>query len=147
MNSPAFHLPVFAALAVAFTPLAAKADNWYAWRGPDQAGTSAEKFTNAFKEAPLWRVDIAGRGAPVVMDGHVYLFGYRGEGPLMAETLSCFDDKTGKLLWEERFPDFLTDNSYGRYSIGSPAIDPVSGNVYVLSTAGELAGLTRARKP
>ena len=146
MNLPAPRLPVFAALALAFTPLAALADNWYAWRGPDQVGASAEKFTNAFKPEPLWRVDIAGRGAPVVMDGHVYLFGYRGEGPLMAETLSCFEDKTGKLLWEERFPDFLTDNSYGRYSIGSPAIDPETGNVYLLSTAGELAGLTRDGK-
>ena len=146
MNFAAPRFPSLAALALVLAPLAAVAENWYAWRGPDQVGSSVEKFTNAFNETPLWRVDVSGRGAPVVADGHVYLFGYRGEGPLMAETLSCFEDKTGKLLWEERFPDFLTDNSYGRYSIGSPAVDPATGNVYLLSTAGELAGLTRDGK-
>lgn len=146
MNSRAPRLLSLAALLLTHAPLASRADNWYAWRGPDQAGTSAEKFTNGFKEEPLWRVDISGRGAPVVADGHVYLFGYRGEGELIAETLSCFDPATGKLLWEERFPDFLTDNSYARYSIGSPAVDPATGNVYLLSTAGELAGLTKDGK-
>lgn len=146
MNSPASRLPSLAALFLAFTPLAAVADNWYSWRGPDQVGASVEKFTNAFEEKPLWRVDISSRGAPVAAEGQVYLFGYKGEAELMAETLSAFEEKTGKLLWEVRFPDFLTDNSYGRYSIGSPVIDPVGGNIFVLSTAGELAAVSKAGK-
>lgn len=120
-----------------------RADNWYSWRGPGQDGCSAEKYAeNAFGEKPLWVHDVSSRGAPVIADGHVYLFGYRGEGASIAETLSCFEETTGRLIWEERFPDFLSDNAYARYAIGSPAIDPDTGSVYVLSTAGELAGFT-----
>ena len=35
-----------------------------------------------------------------------------------------------------RVNDFLSDNIYARYSIGSPTVDPETGNIYWLSTAG-----------
>lgn len=126
---------------------AVKADNWYSWRGPGQDGKSAEVYAeNSFKETPEWTFPISARGAPVIADGRLFLFSYKGSGPEMAEYLICIDTKTGKQLWEQRFPDFLSDNAYSRYAIGSPAIDPETGNVYLLSTAGELAGMDRDGK-
>ena len=39
------------------------------------------------------------------------------------------------------FQRFLSDTVYDRYSIGSPVIDRETGNVYVLTTAGEFVAL------
>jgi outer membrane protein assembly factor BamB len=125
-----------AALSLTLSP--ALADNWYSWRGPTQDGRSAEKYAkNAFNEKPVWKYDISSRGAPVVADGRVFLFGYHGHGSQLVETLTCLEEKTGKKLWEKTFADFLSDNAYTRYAIGSPTIDPETGLVYLLTTPGE----------
>lgn len=139
------------ALCLAALTLAAsvaRADNWYSWRGPTQDGRSAETFEkNVFNETPLWRADISARGCPVVADGQVYVFGYNdGDTEKITEILACYDQKTGKLLWEKRFPDYLSDNAYKRYSVGSPAVDPATGNVYFLTTNGEFAAYTKEGK-
>ncbi len=119
------------------TKTAAGADNWYSWRGPFQNGSSTEKYeTNAFNEKPLWTVSLSGRGAPVIHGDRVYLFGYHGTGRNLVETLTCFDAATGKQLWEKAFADFLSDNAYSRYAIGSPTVDPATGNIFLLTTPG-----------
>lgn len=51
------------------------------------------------------------------------------------------------MIWEQRFNDFLSDTVYERYSIGSPVIDRETGNVYVLTTAGEFVGFTGDGEP
>ena len=146
MNDPRFfssaRLCAAASLLLTLSP--AVADNWYSWRGPSQDGRSAEKYgKHAINEKPLWMYDISSRGAPVIADGRVFLFGYHGEGSALVETLTCLDDKTGKLLWEKTFPDFLSDNAYTRYSIGSPTVDAETGLVYVLTTPGEFVCVDR----
>ncbi len=147
MNSSALRLPAVASLLLAFTPLAAVADDWYSWRGPTQDGRSAEKYDeNVFPESPDWTFDIAARGAPVIANGRIFLFFYKGEGATQAEGLACFDEKTGKLLWEKRLPDFLSDNAYSRYAIGSPTVDKETGLIYLMSTAGELVAVDRDGK-
>jgi outer membrane protein assembly factor BamB len=45
-------------------------------------------------------------------------------------------------MWEQRLNNFLSDIVYERYSIGSPVIDRETGNVYVLTTAGEFVAFT-----
>ncbi|HWB06782.1 MAG TPA: PQQ-binding-like beta-propeller repeat protein [Verrucomicrobiales bacterium] len=131
-----------AALVLTLSP--AFADNWYGWRGPSQDGRSAEKYAKqAFKEQPLWKYDLQSRGSPVAANGRVFVFGYHGEGELLQETLTCLDAKTGKRLWEKTFSDFLSDVSYSRYAIGAPAIDPETGNVYLVSQAGEFVCVDR----
>jgi outer membrane protein assembly factor BamB len=125
-----------AALCLTFT--SALADNWYSWRGPTQDGRSAEKYgKQAFNEKPLWTYDISSRGSLVGMDGRLFVYGYHGEGDTVQETLTCLDANTGKRLWEKTYSDFLSDNSYSRYSIGHAAIDAETGNVYMITTAGE----------
>ncbi|MDB6068905.1 MAG: Pyrrolo-quinoline quinone repeat-containing protein, partial [Verrucomicrobiales bacterium] len=147
MNFSASRFLPLTALALVLAPLAAHADEWFSWRGPSQDGRSAEKYEqNVFGDAPDWTYDISGRGGPVIAGGRVFLFSYRGEGADQAEGLTCFDAKTGKMLWEKRLPDFLSDNSYSRYAIGSPTVDPESGNIFLMSTAGELVAVDRDGK-
>ena len=127
---------------------AVPAKGWLAWRGPQQNGTSLEKNLPGKLDPknPLWRVDFPGQSTPVIANGHVYIMGYLGEGPDLQEGISCFDAETGKLLWEKRYNDFLSDTIYLRYATSSPAVDPETGNVYMQGTQGILAALTAAGK-
>ena len=121
-------------------------EGWHNWRGPDQTGTSRE--TGLFEsvtlngEGHLWTYELHGRGTPVIAGDRLYTLGYRGEGADLQEVLVCLNARTGKLIWEEGFNDFLSDIIYNRYSIGSPTIDPETGFVYMLSTAGEMTAFT-----
>lgn len=124
----------------------AAVEGWLHWRGPFQNGTSPETGLPDTVEvggrSELWTYDIAGRGTPVIANGRVYAFGYRGEGPDLQEFLSCLDEKTGKLLWEIGFNDYLSDTVYNRYSIGSPTVDSETGNIYLQSTCGRTMCVT-----
>jgi outer membrane protein assembly factor BamB len=117
---------------------------WLAWRGPQQNGTSVEAGLpdKVDSSAPLWAIDLPGRGTPVINGNKVYVLGYEGAGPDLQQVLRCVEADSGKTIWEERFNDFLSDTVYDRYSIGSPVIDRETGNVYVLTTAGEFVAFT-----
>lgn len=127
------------------------ARGWLNWRGPLQTGVSLEKNLPAEwvlnGKNHLWTCDLAGRGAPVIANGKVYAFGYKGEGQELQERLVCLDAETGKLEWERRFSDFLSDIIYDRYTIGSPIVDAETGNVYVMTAAGIFACFTADGKP
>jgi prepilin-type N-terminal cleavage/methylation domain-containing protein len=75
---------------------------------------------------------------PVIADGRLFINGYLGDGPELQEAVRCFDAATGKLIWEHRESDFLSDTIYLRYATSSPTVDPETGNVYVLFTQGLL---------
>ncbi|MHC4910167.1 MAG: outer membrane protein assembly factor BamB family protein [Planctomycetota bacterium] len=128
----------------AFADEAAAVDDraWTNWRGPRQNGTSSETGLPASCEPggpdELWTLDLAGRGTPAVANGRVYAMGYRGTGADLRELLLCLDERSGRVLWEHGFNDFLSDIIYDRYSIGAPTIDPETGNVYCLTTPGLL---------
>jgi outer membrane protein assembly factor BamB len=124
------------------------ADDWLSWRGPHQNGTSDDACPPVAIDPakPLWSVPISGRGTPVIADGLVFAMGYQGEGATCVEMLVCLDERDGTVLWQELFPDFLSDVVYSRYSIGSPTIDPETGNVYCQTTPGRVLGYTRAGK-
>lgn len=134
--------------AAAFPTFAADnppgARGWLDWRGPEQTGVSRETNLPDKWELggtnDLWKVELRGRGTPVVNGDRVYAFGYRGEGAAMQEVLMCLDAATGNKQWEHTYSDFLSDIIYDRYSIGGPAIDPETGNVYVMTSPGILAG-------
>jgi outer membrane protein assembly factor BamB len=118
-------------------PLSASG-GWLSWRGPAQNGTAeVTALPDACNpEAALWTVDLRGRGTPVAAGDRVYAFGYRGDGPDLQEVLLALDAGTGRPLWEHSFNDFLSDVIYDRYSIGSPTVDPETGNVYLLTSGG-----------
>lgn len=115
----------------------ASAGDWLTWRGPFNTGVSAEHYKDAKLSAtPAWTYDSHGRGTPVVVDGKVFSFGYLGEKEELVEVLTCFDEKSGKKNWEVKIRDFISDTVYNRYSIGSPAVDPETKRVYLLTAYG-----------
>jgi len=122
----------------------AKVTGWLDWRGPFQNGTSEEKGLPEKIDAKsaLWLANFPGESTPVIANGKLYITGFQGEGPDLQESIACFDAETGKLLWEYRFNDFLSDVIYLRYSTSSPTIDPETGNVYMQGTQGILACFT-----
>jgi outer membrane protein assembly factor BamB len=126
----------------------ATASDWLAWRGPHQDGASDDpNAPSAIDPAqPLWSVPISGRGTPVIADGLVYAMGYQGEDATCVEMLVCLDERTGEILWQDLYPDFLSDVVYSRYSISSPTIDPETGNVYVQTSPGRVIAYTRGGK-
>tara|TARA_R110002096_G_scaffold122929_3_gene266104 strand:- start:18632 stop:20911 length:2280 start_codon:yes stop_codon:yes gene_type:complete len=113
--------------------------NWLHWRGPLQTGVSLEQYENGkFNPEPAWTREIAGRGTPVIHDGQMYSWGYRGSGPDLEEVLSALDPLTGKVIWERTFSDFISDTVYDRYAIGAPVVDPETGNIFLHTTYGLL---------
>ena len=130
---------VFALWAVA-APVSAEVKGWLEWRGPGQDGVSSEvdlpSDLSPDGDNLRWTYDLAGRGTPVISGNRLYVLGYRGTGPDLQEILACINTSTGKPHWELGFNDFLSDTIYNRYSIGSPAIDPATGKVYILTSPG-----------
>ena len=125
---------------------AAPAQGWLNWRGPAQNGTSPEtgllESLALDGENHLWSYPMSGRGTPVVSNGRVFAQGYEGKGPGRQEVLLCLDEDTGERLWEYRTRDYLSDVIYNRYAIGSPTVDPETGNLFNLTGGGLLLAFT-----
>jgi outer membrane protein assembly factor BamB len=122
------------------------AADWLSWRGPHQDGRTDEAAPSIAGPA-LWSVDLMGRGTPVVAGDRVFVWGYEGAGESLSEVLASYDLVSGRELWKHRLRDFLSDTVYERYSLGAPTVDPETGNVYLLSSAGVLGGWTRDGAP
>jgi outer membrane protein assembly factor BamB len=127
-----------AAAALLSSAALVSANDWTNWRGPLQSGVSLEHYTNAGKlsDTPAWTYAARGRGAPVVVDGKVVLWGYKGETTDLIEMLTVLDAKSGKKLWEVEISDYLSDSIYNRYTIGAPTVDPETKRIYLVSNAG-----------
>jgi outer membrane protein assembly factor BamB len=140
-------LIVYTTIALLGGAAMAAEPQWYSWRGPNQNGTSDEKYTDwSFNEKPLWTYKLQGRGNPVIADGQLYSFGYHGSGPDFSETLTALDAKTGKLLWEVEVNDYVSDTAYSRYGVGSPTVDPETGNIYLAMTNGHFIACDKTGK-
>ena len=147
MKTSTFARVAGCALAVSLLhpgPVHAAVRGWLQWRGPDQSGTTRETGLPEKVEAKaaLWAVAFPGQSAPVIADGKLYINGYLGEGADLQEVVSCFDAETGKMLWDHKENDFLSDIIYLRYSNSSPTVDPETGNVYVQGSQGLLMCFT-----
>ena len=134
-----------ATLFTTVTPIpAAPVQGWLDWRGANHLSVSAETGLPDKIDAKnaLWTAPFPGQSAPVIAYGKLYINGFLGEGPDLTEVVACFDAETGKLQWEHRENDFLSDTIYLRYSISSPSVDAETGNVYVQGTQGLLICFT-----
>ncbi|WP_166442849.1 PQQ-binding-like beta-propeller repeat protein [Phragmitibacter flavus] len=125
--------------AASVAPAQESSANWPNWRGPLQNGVSLEHYKNSKVDTePAWTYATRGRGAPVLFDGRLFSWGYRGAGENLVEVLTALDAKTGKMIWEHEFNDFLSDTIYDRYSIGAPTVDPETKQVYLMTHYGLL---------
>lgn len=127
---------------------AAGGRNWVHWRGPEQDGVSREKnLPGDFdpKAGPkgnvVWQQPFGGRSAPLVLDGKLYLIQGTGDGLLEGEQVACFDEKTGKPLWQHRVNVFHTDIVSSRLGWTTLTADPETKTVYAHTTAGLVLAL------
>lgn len=123
----------------------AQGRDWIHWRGPEQNGLSREvglpdSFNPALKEKGnvVWQQPFGGRSAPLVLDGKLYIAQGTGQGVNEGEQVICFDEKTGKMLWNYRVNVFHTDIVSSRLGWTTMTADPATKYVYFHSTAGLL---------
>jgi outer membrane protein assembly factor BamB len=125
----------------------ARAENWSFWRGPEQNGVSRDTnlpdtFSLDAKKRNnnvIWRVPYGGITTPVVQNGRIYIITRVGDEDIeIQERVLCFEEKTGKKVWEQRFNVFLTDIVRDRLGWTSMVGDPQTGNVYAHGTQGFL---------
>ena len=143
----------FSLVAALSTSSAALAADWIHWRGPEQNGVSREKnlpgeFDPSLKEKGnvIWKQPFGGRSAPLVMAGKLYIIQGVGEGIDEGEQVVCFEEKTGKKLWEYRVNVFHTDIVSCRLGWTTLTADPEAGLVYAHTTGGHLLCLDAAGK-
>ncbi len=86
-------------LTMLSTCLAAVADDWPQWRGPNRDGqvsgaTIPSVWPKTLKQE--WKINVGvGHSSPVLSNGKIYVFARQGE----AEVLLCLDQATGKEIW------------------------------------------------
>ena len=92
---------------LAFGLLSARAADWTQFRGP--GGSSVSMETNlpvkwSKTEGLRYKVELPGRGLsnPVIADGRIFVTACSGYRENRLHVL-CFDEATGKKLWERRF--------------------------------------------
>lgn len=76
----------------------------------------------------------------MIAGGRAYQFGYYGIGEELQEALVCFDARTGRVIWERRHSDFISDVVYNRYGVGAACVDPSTGKVFFQTSPGLLIG-------
>ncbi|MEP4078043.1 PQQ-binding-like beta-propeller repeat protein [Haloferula sp.] len=143
-------LLTLAAITTFALPVSAETTGWLDWRGPLQTGASLEKGLPSDLKIgnELWTYEVQGAGTPTIADGRLYAFGFYGEkGEDTQEALLCLDAVTGKMIWEKRFSDYISDVVYNRYAVGAPTIDPETGNVYLQLSNGRCVAFTRDGEP
>ncbi|MEZ6093010.1 MAG: PQQ-binding-like beta-propeller repeat protein [Pirellulaceae bacterium] len=141
--------PALLFLATLCLPAVLTADDWANWRGPAQNGLSRE--TNLVNDWTLdgknilWMDETGGRATPIILNDRIYLdcrtpddFNDPVEKIHAREQVICWDAKTGKVLWNDKFNVFQTDIPAPRVGWASMGGDPETGYVYAHTVAGLL---------
>jgi outer membrane protein assembly factor BamB len=127
---------VVTSTALAQGPRQVDLGDWPELRGPHRDGTSLETGLPETWELDgenfLWRAPFGGRSAPVVLGDRVYVQNPSGRGTELQERVMALDANTGQVVWEYKFNLFQSDVPSHRVGWASPAVDPETGNVYVM---------------
>ena len=136
-------------VAVTFAPNA-EAQDWANWRGPEQNGISrdtnlVDDWSFEPRKNVAWVAETGGRATPIILNGRVYLNCRTADDVVDPETkvnareqVICWDLKSGKELWRNKFNVFQTDIPAPRVGWASMCGDTETGNVYVHSVCGIL---------
>jgi outer membrane protein assembly factor BamB len=102
-----------------------QADDWPQWRGPNRDGAWHE--TGVLESFPAqglkvrWRVPIGwGYSSPVIANGRVYLTDCDGKLPRAKERVFCFEEATGKRVWDHSTPVTYAKDTYFTDKDGRP---------------------------
>jgi outer membrane protein assembly factor BamB len=143
MKLPRLALP-FVLLFALLCALAAHADDWPQWRGPNRDGVWNETgIREAFpRELPVrWRAPVGGGlSSPVVAQHRVYVTDSEVVQPKAWERVHCFDETSGKSLWihsdEVDYPEWARDPKQKSGPQSTPIVD--DGKIYALGVTGWL---------
>ncbi len=123
------------------------AGDWPQFRGP--GGTAVSDETGlpvkwSATENVRWKAELPGRGvsSPVIAAGRVYITsssGYR-QGRLH---VLCFDESTGKKLWERQLASTGSTMCHPKTSMAGPTPVTDGRHVYALFATGDLAAFDR----
>ena len=147
MPQPARTLTTIATFfCMILTSVAALADDWPQWRGPNRDGVWSETgIIGAFPEPQIetrWRVPISsGYSGPTVAAGRVYVTD-RVREPNDGERVLCFDFESGRELWTFEYDCPYKNVSYSAGPRAAVTID--DGRAYALGTKGHLHCLDAA---
>ena len=132
-------------------PLAAQADDWPQWRGPNRDGVWSESgILETFPSDGLkvrWRAPVGiGFSSPIVAGGRVFVSDSELAKPKARERVHAFDSMTGQQLWsyayDVNYPDSAFQEKYQRGPIATPVA--ADGRIYALGAAGNVVCLEAA---
>jgi outer membrane protein assembly factor BamB len=134
------------AIMLAFLPVAALADDWPQWRGPNRDGVWRESgILETFPKEGLkirWRAEVGpGYSGVVVAQGRVYVTDCQLKLESVERVL-CFDEATGKPLWSYSYPCGYEGLFFGAGPYATPLVH--EGKVYVCGPLGHLHCLDAA---
>jgi len=122
----------------------ANAADWYRWRGPDLNGISQE--TGWLSQWPaggpkqLWKTSVGiGFSSVAVSKGRAYTMGHADN----ADTVYCFEAKTGTPVWKFSYTTKLDPKYYEGGPSATPTVD--GDRVYTFSKRGLLLCLDAAK--
>ena len=127
--------------------LSLSAADWTQFRGPSGSGVSPEtslptKWGKA--EGLRYKVELPGRGLsnPVIANGRVFVTACSGYRESRLHVL-CFDEATGKKLWERRFTSTGNTACHPTTCMAAPTPTTDGKAVYALFATGDLAAYDR----
>ena len=119
------------------------ANDWPELRGPNRDGTTSEtnlpESWSPSGQNVAWSLPFGGRSTPVIFGNRLYLQTSTTTGTaLTQERLVAVDTDTGKVVWEKRISQYMSDVPQDRVAWASPAVDTATGNIYMFTIAAEL---------
>lgn len=126
-------------------PAATAAENWPCWRGPRGDGTSEETSVPTHWNGPAgenvaWKVEVPGTGhaSPIVWQDRIFVVSCLEDQ--QDRILSCFDRKTGNVLWRRSVLRSPLEKKHhlNSYASSTPASD--GDAVYVTFLEGSSPG-------
>jgi outer membrane protein assembly factor BamB len=134
------------ALMVA-APLSALGADWPQFRGPGGTGISQEKglpTSWSKSEGIAWKAELPGRGLsnPVIAGGRVYVTACSMYRQMRLHVL-CFDEATGKKLWERQLTATGKTACHPDTNMAAPTPVTDGKAVYALFATGDLAAYSK----
>lgn len=134
-------------VAVVLAAQVVGASQWPESRGPNRDGSSAERNLperwSPAGENLAWTLPIGGRSTPAVHGNRLYLQTITtGDVSTTQEQLVAVDVTTGRVVWEHKASQYLSDVPQHRAGWASPAVDPQTGVIYMFTISAELFALS-----